>query len=199
MFGGVFLLVLLPPLSTKTRDFDKDVVLRRQCSHNTMAGIDHALEGIPRCAFLNAMRVMRRFGTRFDTTLIRFCQTHLLTFFCSSFARCARQQRIWDIQNRRHIRAPQREEVTDDGTDYEVHFVKARYAIRDVDAMRRLSLSLSLSLSRAFFLHTTSAAAAFALGGGGLVPFRSFFFLSLSLPPWSNRTRVPLLTECSRM
>merc|ERR1712159_970813 len=29
-------------------------------------------------------------------------------------------QRIWDIQNRRHIRAPQREEVTDDGTDYEV-------------------------------------------------------------------------------
>ena len=78
--------------------------------------------------------------------------------------------------------------------------MKARYAIRDVDAMRRLSLSLSLSLSRAlFFLHTTSAAAAFALGGGGLVPFRSFFFLSLSLPPWSNRTRVPLLTECSRM
>ena len=43
-------------------------------------------------------------------------------------------------------------------------------------------LSLSLSLSRAFFLHTTSAAAAFALGGGGLVPFRSFFF-SLSLFP----------------
>ena len=72
------------------------------------------------------------------------------------------------------------------------YIVKARYAIRDVDAMRRLSLSLS----RAFFLHATSAAAAFALGGGGLVPFRSFF--SLSLPPWS-RTRVPLLTECSRM
>ena len=79
--------------------------------------------------------------------------------------------------------------------------MKARYAIRDVDAMRRLSLSLSLSLARFFFLHTTSAAAAaaFALGGGGLVPFRSFFFLSLSFPPWSNRTRVPLLTECSRM
>ena len=69
----------------------------------------------------------------------------------------------------------------------------------------RCDVFLSQSLSRAlFFLHTTSAAAAaaFALGGGGLVPFRrSFFFLSLSLslPPWSNRTRVPLLTECSRM
>ena len=118
------------------------------------------------------------------TTLIRFCQTHLLTFFCSSFARCARQQRIWDIQNRRHIRAPQREEVTDDGTDYEVHFVKARYAIRDVDAMRRLSLSLSLSLSLARFFFCTPRAPPPPSRSVVVVSFLfALFFFSLSLFP----------------
>ena len=133
-----------------------------------MAGIDHALEGIPRCAFLNAMRVMRRFDTfRHVSTppLIRFCQTHLLTFFCSSFARCARQQRIWDIQNRRHIRAPQREEVTDDGTDHEVHFCERHCESAmpfDVDAMRgqpddddddpRFDVFLSFSLSLVLYV-----------------------------------------------
>ena len=117
-----------------------------------------AFPGAPLCvakAFSLDMRDAT-FRHRFDTTLIRLCQTHLVTFFCSSSAHRARQQqRVWDIQNRRHIRAPQREEVTDDGTDYEVHFVKAaRYAIRDVDAMRRLSLSLSLSC---FFFSTPRA------------------------------------------
>ena len=151
-----------------------------------MAGIDHALEGIPRCVFLNAMRDAT-FRHRFDTTLIRLCQTHLVTFFCSSSAHRARQQqRVWDIQNRRHIRAPQREEVTDDGTDYEVHFVKAaRYAIRDVDAMRRLSLSLSLSLARFFFFahHERRRRRRLRARWWWSRSFSSlfFFFLSLSL------------------
>ena len=198
MFGGVFLLVLLPPLSTKTRLRQRrrpsKAVLPQHHGWNRSRVGRHSQVCLFKChARCGAMR-------RFDTTLIRFCQTHLLTFFCSSFARCARQQRIWDIQNRRHIRAPQREEVTDDGTDYEVHCESAICHSRCRCDATSFSLSLSLSLSRAFFLHTTSAAAAaFALGGGGLVPFRSFFFLSLSFPPWSNRTRVPLLTECSRM
>ena len=181
MFGGVFLLVLLPPLSTKTRDFDKDVVLRRQCDHTTMAGIDHALEGIPRCAFLNAMRDAT-FRHHVSTShYIRFCQTHLLTFFCSSFARCARQQRIWDIQNRRHIRAPQREEVTDDGTDYEVHCESAICHSRcrcDVT-----SFSLSLSLSCFFFAHHEHRRRRLRARWWWSRSFSLFFFsLSLSSP-----------------
>ena len=194
----MFLLVL-PPLSTKTRlrqrrrpsFVSKKAVLPHHGWNRSRVG-RHSQVCLFKChARCGAMR-------RFDTTLIRFCQTHLLTFFCSSSARCARQQRIWDIQNRRHIRAPQREEVTDDGTDYEVHFVKARYAIRDVDAMRRLSLSLSLSC---FFFSTPRAPPRTPPSRSVVVVSFLFalFFFSLSLPLWSNSTRVPLLTECSRM
>ena len=114
-----------------------------------MAGIDHALEGIPRCAsFCVAKAFSRHARCDVSTPLrIRFCQTHLLTFFYSSSAHCAQQQRIWDIQNRRHIRAPQREEVTDDGTDYEVHCESAICHSR----CRCDATSFSLSLSCFFF------------------------------------------------
>ena len=108
-----------------------------------------AFPGAPLCvakAFSLDMRDAT-FRHRFDTTLIRLCQTHLVTFFCSSSAHRARQQqRVWDIQNRRHIRAPQREEVTDDGTDYEVHFVKASDMPFEMSMRCDVFLSLSLVL-----------------------------------------------------
>ena len=100
-----------------------------------------------------------------------FAQNSPLTFCCYSSAHYF-TQRIWDIQNRRHIRAPQREEVTDDGTDHEVHFCERHCESAmpfDVDAMRgqpdddddqsaltsfflSLSLSFSFSLSLVLFV-----------------------------------------------
>ena len=104
-----------------------------------------------------------------DAVVRQDAQNSPPTFCCYSSAHYF-TQRIWDIQNRRHIRAPQREEVTDDGTDHEVHFCERHCESAmpfDVDAMRgqpdddddqsaltsfflSLSLSFSLSLSRAF-------------------------------------------------
>ena len=176
--------------------FDKDAILRETSSFFCVeegSATTPWLESITRWkAFPGAPFFVAKafsldmrdatFRHRFDTTLIRLCQTHLVTFFCSSSAHRARQQqRVWDIQNRRHIRAPQREEVTDDGTDYEVHFVKAaRYAIRDVDAMRRLSLSLSLVL----FFCTRRAPPPPPSRSVVVVSFLfALFFFSLSLFP----------------
>ena len=195
MFGGVFLLVL-PPLSTKTRlrqrrrpsFVSKKAVLPHHGWNRSRVGRHSQV-----CLFKCHARC--DVPTRFDNTLIRFCQTHLLTFFCSSFERCARQQRIWDIQNRRHIRAPQREEVTDDGTDYEVHRESA------ICHSRCRCDATSFFLSRAFFFahHERRRRRRLRARWWWSRSFSLFFFLPLSLPPWSNRTRVPLLTECSRM
>ena len=142
-------------LFRERRDFDKDVVLRRQCSHNTMAGIDHALEGIPRCVFLNAMRdaTFRHHVSTLPHWYV-FVKTHLLTFFCSSFARCAATTEdlgytkpppyTCSAKRRGYWR---RDRLR--GTFCE----SKRYAIRDVDAMRRLSLSLSLSRARSLSIY----------------------------------------------
>ena len=141
-----------------------------------MAGIDHALEGIPRCALCCGIFRHARCDVWTQTTFVlsmiipfddddsdavvrQDAQNSPPTFCCYSSAHYF-TQRIWDIQNRRHIRAPQREEVTDDGTDHEVHFCERHCESAmpfDVDAMRgqpdddpRFDVFLSFSFS--FFL-----------------------------------------------
>ena len=208
--------------------FDDDFEQRRARHNNNkaninMAGIDHALEGIPRCALCCSIFRHARcdVSTRAQTTFVlsmiipfdnddsdavvrQDAQNSPPTFCCYSSAHYF-TQRIWDIQNRRHIRAPQREEVTDDGTDYEVHFVKASDMPFEMSMRCDVFLSLSLSLSRAFFFCTPRAppppppSRSVVVVSFLFVALFFFLSLSLSLPPWSNRTRVPLLTECSRM
>ena len=145
-----------------------------------MAGIDHALEGIPRCALCCGIFRHARCDVWTQTTFVlsmiipfddddsdavvrQDAQNSPPTFCCYSSAHYF-TQRIWDIQNRRHIRAPQREEVTDDGTDHEVHFCERHCESAmpfDVDAMRgqpdddddqSALTSFFLSLSLSFFL-----------------------------------------------
>ena len=119
--------------------------------------------------FLLTIRISARLGV-----VVRQYSQNSPTFYSSA----QYTQRIWDIQNRRHIRAPQREEVTDDGTDYEVHRESAICHSR----CRCDATSFSLSLSRAFFFAHHERRRRLRARWWWSRSFSLFFFFSLSSP-----------------
>jgi len=118
------------------------------------------------------------------TTLIRFCQNspfNVLLFFFRALRRDNRGSGIYKTAAIYVLRKEKRLLTTGQITRY---IVKARYAIRDVDAMRRLSLSLSLSLSLARFFFCTPRAPPPPSRSVVVVSFLfALFFFSLSLFP----------------